>query len=111
MVSSNHPGSYIHEWRQLALDDALTGDSELTGTFAFSRTYSDAPNPVLDVAGLGTIGLPLSVRDADAIKAQSSQAPFGMADRTVVDKTVRDTWEIDAHQVCHSDLSCEGERR
>ncbi|KAI0720055.1 hypothetical protein C8T65DRAFT_736222 [Cerioporus squamosus] len=81
------------------LEQVLSGKLEFTGTFAFRRTYSDAPNPALHIDGLGTVGLPLSLRDAAAIKAQSSQAPFGMADRTVINKSVRDTWEIDAKQV------------
>ena len=77
----------------------MEGDLEFTGTISFSRTYPTAPNPVLDVEGLGTVGLPLSSRDAGAIKACAEQAPFGMADQTVVDKTVRDTWEIDGYKV------------
>ncbi len=81
------------------MEQVLSGELEFTGTFAFHRTYSVAPNPALHIDGLGIVGLPLSLRDAAAIKAQSSQAPFGMADRTVVNKSVRDTWEIDAKQV------------
>ncbi|EKM60042.1 uncharacterized protein PHACADRAFT_138464 [Phanerochaete carnosa HHB-10118-sp] len=61
--------------------------------------YPDAPNPVLKLDGLGTIGLPLSTRDAEAIKSRAVQAPFGMGERTVVDKTVRDTWETDSKKV------------
>ena len=33
------------------------------------------------------------------MKQCAEQAPFGMADRTIVDKSVRDTWEIDAAKV------------
>ena len=83
---------------QGAFEEVLS-NTDFTGTFAFKRTYPDAPNPILHIEGLGTVGLPLSSRDAAAIKARSSQAPFGMADRTVVDKSVRDTWEIDAVRV------------
>lgn len=39
------------------------------------------------------------MRDAEAIKSRANQAPFGMGERTVVDKSVRDTWELDASQV------------
>ena len=72
---------------------------EFTGSFSFSRAYPSAPNPALHVDGLGMVGLPLSERDATAIKSASEQAPFGMADKTVVDKSVRDTWEIDGNKV------------
>ncbi|KAI1793098.1 hypothetical protein LXA43DRAFT_1127543, partial [Ganoderma leucocontextum] len=81
------------------LGDILEGGLEFTGAISFSRTYPTAPNPVLDIEGLGTVGLPLGPRDAAAIKACAEQAPFGMADQTVVDKTVRDTWEIDGHKI------------
>ncbi|GJE87369.1 2OG-Fe(II) oxygenase [Phanerochaete sordida] len=67
--------------------------------FAFQQAYPDAPNPVLRLADLGTIGLPVNAREAEAIKSRAVQAPFGMGERTVVDKTVRDTWEMDSKQV------------
>ncbi|EED79522.1 predicted protein, partial [Postia placenta Mad-698-R] len=69
------------------------------GSFAFHHSYPKAPNPTLYLDGLGHIGLPLSIRDAEAIKSKANQAPFGMGERTVVDKSVRDTWELDASQV------------
>lgn len=70
--------------------------------FSFSESYADAPNPVLKLSDLGVVGLPLSLRDAEAIKSHAVQAPFGMGEETVVDKTVRDTWEMDAALVCYS---------
>ncbi|KIO28616.1 hypothetical protein M407DRAFT_45278, partial [Tulasnella calospora MUT 4182] len=58
-----------------------------------------APNPVLRLNTLGRIGLPLSQREAMHIAANSRQAPFGMGERTLVDTSVRDTWEMDATDV------------
>ncbi|EJD55223.1 hypothetical protein AURDEDRAFT_35671, partial [Auricularia subglabra TFB-10046 SS5] len=69
------------------------------GSFYFSRTYEDAPNPILRLAELDTVGLPLSKRDASAIIDKCEQAPFGKGERTVVDKEVRDTWQMDATEV------------
>lgn len=46
----------------------------------------------------------MSLRDAAAIKLSSEQAPFGKADQTIVDKSVRDTWEIDAQRVRSCDI-------
>ncbi|RPD82293.1 hypothetical protein L226DRAFT_497438 [Lentinus tigrinus ALCF2SS1-7] len=79
--------------------DIVSNDLEYNGAFSFNRAYPAAPNPSLNIDGLGTVGLPLGVRDAAAIKECAGQAPFGMADRTIVDKSVRDTWEIDASKV------------
>ena len=53
------------------------------------------PNPCLSISGLGLVGLPLSERDAKAIISWAALAPFGHGERTVVDKDVRDTWEIE----------------
>jgi hypothetical protein len=69
------------------------------GTFSSSRLYADAPNPSLNVEGLGVIGFPLSEATAKYLISGCTQAPFGKGERTIVDKLVRDTWEIDASKV------------
>lgn len=76
--------------------DSLTSP---TGTFYSSRLYADAPNPSLNVEGLGVIGFPLSEAAAKHLISGCTQAPFGKDERTIVDTLVRDTWEIDASQV------------
>ncbi|GJE87377.1 hypothetical protein PsYK624_034600 [Phanerochaete sordida] len=73
--------------------------SNFQAAFSFHRTYPEAPNPALKLSDLGIVGLPLSTREAESIKAHSAQAPFGMGERTLVDKTVRDTWEMDGKKV------------
>ncbi|KAK1228340.1 hypothetical protein PQX77_008593 [Marasmius sp. AFHP31] len=78
---------------------ALKTDSDFQGSFAFTKTYDDAPNPILCLKGLGTVGLPLSEREAKAVIEKSIQAPFGKGERTIVDTEVRDTWEVDASKV------------
>ena len=67
--------------------------------FSFKKSYSDAPNPVVKLPQLGTVALPLCDGDAEAIKSGSIQAPFGQGEHTVVDKKVRNTWQIDSNQV------------
>jgi hypothetical protein len=63
------------------------------------RTYNDAPNPLLNLDGTGNVGLPLSYREAKVITEHCVQAPFGQGERTIVDKDVRDTWEMDSQKV------------
>lgn len=77
----------------------LTGDVDFKGSFSFHRAYPDAPNPCLQLADLGAVGLPLSTRDVEAVKSRCTQAPFGKGERTLVDKNVRDTWEMDSKMV------------
>lgn len=67
-----------------------------SATFATSGACPDAVNPCLSVTGIGTVGLPLSDRDAKAIIGASRQAPYGKGTETFVDTSVRKTWEIDA---------------
>ncbi|KAF8844491.1 hypothetical protein BDN67DRAFT_962852 [Paxillus ammoniavirescens] len=81
------------------LEDVLVGDFDFQGEFAFSSVLPQAPNPGLHIDGLGLIGLPLSHRDAQFIKETSIQAPYGKGTQTVVDKNVRDTWEIDPQRI------------
>jgi hypothetical protein len=41
----------------------------------------------------------LNERDAQLIISKAAQAPFGKGSETVIDTTVRDTWEIDPPQI------------
>ena len=50
--------------------------------------------PGLEVDGIGTIGLPLSETQARVLAARFDQAPFGRGSETLVDKTVRNTWQL-----------------
>ncbi|KAL1723987.1 hypothetical protein EV715DRAFT_245605 [Schizophyllum commune] len=85
------------------LENALDGElsETFTGSFAYERTYLDAPIPGLNILAndIGPIGLPLNEREANVVKSGCKQAPFGKGERTVVDKSVRDTWEMDASMV------------
>jgi hypothetical protein len=56
------------------------------------------------VDGVGAIKLPLAADGNDDAHAKSlisacKQAPFGQGERVVVNKDVRDTWQVDAAQV------------
>lgn len=85
------------------LEKILQGDvaKAFKGSYSFHRSHPNAPNPGLFLLpnDIGGVGLPLSKRDAEAVKSGCRQAPFGKGERTVVDTTVRDTWEMDANQV------------
>lgn len=59
------------------------------GSFALFEPLDCPPNPGLYLKnGGGTIGLPLSARDAQAIVAASHAAPFGKGEETIVDTRV-----------------------
>ncbi|KAJ3086778.1 hypothetical protein HK102_012494 [Quaeritorhiza haematococci] len=50
--------------------------------------------PGLHVDGIGSIGLPLPERDAIVLTARYEQAPYGKGEATIVDTTVRKTWQL-----------------
>src|SRR5271154_1197931 len=47
---------------QSDLQNALKGDFEFKGSYAYAASSPQAPNPCLNISGLGIIGLPLSER-------------------------------------------------
>ena len=52
--------------------------------------------PILRVEGVGPLAFPLPPMMCRDLIGHSKQAPFGRGERTLVDVSVRNTWEIDA---------------
>lgn len=65
------------------------------GAISAFRNQKQYVNPGLHISRYGSVGLPLSTRDAQAIALLCKKSPFGRKDETVVDETVRKTWELD----------------
>ncbi|KAI0052018.1 hypothetical protein FA95DRAFT_1533560 [Auriscalpium vulgare] len=84
---------------QDALRDVLDTSFIFDGTYAARSTYYPAHNPGLVVDGFGIVGLPLNPAEATRLRSFCSDAPFGNGERTVVNKAVRDTWELDPYRV------------
>ena len=57
------------------------------------------PLPRLEVAGAGLIPFPVSEAQAQALIAAAERAPYGRGTDTVLDRSVRDCWQIDAANV------------
>lgn len=68
------------------------------GEFAAEHTCP-ADDLAIEVKGVGPLRFPISVATARALCAVARPAPFGLRDRTLHDKGVRDTWEIPARNV------------
>ncbi|PFH45781.1 hypothetical protein AMATHDRAFT_8674 [Amanita thiersii Skay4041] len=79
---------------RMILNAYFKGTQDFKGSFAYSSLLTQAPNPCLNIDGVGLIGLSLPERDAKSIIGCASQAPYGHGDRTLVNTEVRDTWEI-----------------
>lgn len=72
------------------------------GDFTDLREYSigEAVNPCLNIGGLGSIGLPLSARDAVAIINTCDEARFGEGEtRIKVEDNGEGCWRLDTTKV------------
>jgi hypothetical protein len=71
----------------------LLEDIASPGSFAVKRS---APAEALriDVEGVGVLGLPLSSRAVSGLRAVAKPSRYGVRDRTVLDRRVRNSWEI-----------------
>ncbi|KAF8312028.1 hypothetical protein DL93DRAFT_1360309 [Clavulina sp. PMI_390] len=74
--------------------DIFQEEFDFQGSYSYNQSFNFAPNPGLEIPGFGILGLPLNPREAKILITHCSQAPFGKGERTVVDKAVRDTWEL-----------------
>ena len=68
------------------------------GSFANGGPFLFPP-PGLKIKGVKSfVGLPVGEYQARVIMAMCSQAPYGRGLETIVDRTVRSTWELDPSQ-------------
>lgn len=82
---------------RLQIENALSGVQQ-AGSYAAFGALEEPVDPQLHVDGLGLIELPLSEKGAKFIITKCRQSPFGKGTETVVDETVRKTWQLDASQ-------------
>ncbi|KAL9064882.1 MAG: hypothetical protein Q9161_008585 [Pseudevernia consocians] len=80
-----------------SLQDCLD-NVKTAGSFATSGLLPDTTLSGLFVHNVGSIGFPLQEEQAKAIVGACHRAPFGQGDRTVVDESVRKTWQLNPDQ-------------
>lgn len=102
MSSSSSSGSddESHDWKDLK-HHLLQCISNIhsAGTFATFGVIENFVNPGVSIDPIGIVRLPLSEDDAHALIQASHQAPFGKGTETLVDESVRKTWEIHASKI------------
>ncbi len=77
---------------------ALLATVQRPGDFYVAGT-ADLFAPLLEVDSVGPIALPLLPSQAAQLIAAAERAPFGRGEQTLVDTTVRRTWQIAADRV------------
>lgn len=70
---------------------------QVDGTFASSSAVNRLSAGIF-VHGIGDIATPLSEVQAFQMIAKAHQAPYGKGSDTIVDTSVRNTWELDPSQ-------------
>ncbi|CAL4069379.1 unnamed protein product, partial [Meganyctiphanes norvegica] len=83
---------YVSEIR-----DAL-GVIENPGTFACGGELENASLKMI-IKGIGPIEFPLKKYQGELLKKKSTAAPFGRGSKTIVDKSIRNAWQINAKDV------------
>ncbi|KAK3328671.1 hypothetical protein B0T19DRAFT_442560 [Cercophora scortea] len=74
-------------------------DIKAAGSFAaFHSLQGNSIHPDIHVHGVGTINLPLREDQARQLIDKARQAPYGKGSDTIVDTSVRNTWELDPSQ-------------
>jgi hypothetical protein len=71
----------------------LLNEIESPGTFATGGNISPIL-PGLVINNIGEISFPLSPIQAEQIREQCEQAPFGLKEKTLVDLNVRNAWQL-----------------
>lgn len=67
----------------------------VTGGFSYRHTYPNCPNPGLHIEGFGTLGLPLSTREAAALKDWTGSGKHSVEN----DMAQTTVWAIDGIKV------------
>ncbi len=83
-----------------------TALAKIKGTGSFwSNGVTDFVFPGLKVNGLDELAFPIAKNQVEElIDIAARKAPFGKGSETVLDTSVRDTWEIDASQISFNNL-------
>jgi len=82
------------------MDDTLEALQALKwhGTF-FAQGTVPLDNLRLSIQDVGPLTLPLTALNAKQLIQQAEPAAFGWRDKTLIDKNVRDAWEIPRHAI------------
>lgn len=85
--------------RELRLRQNLQrGLDSITSKGNFAASEVAEKDPDIFVNDVGPVRLPLSEIQAKELIAKSHQAPYGKGSETIVDTSVRNTWEINPDQ-------------
>ena len=77
---------------------AVLGAVDRPGDF-YASGMTELHTPTLEVEGVGIVALPILPIQVAQLVAAAERAPYGRGQDTLVDTTVRRTWQIEADRV------------
>ena len=88
----------------LTFDERLRPLADLIGSVTRPGDYCDhgrlfAPMPRVEAGAAGVLSFPVLPVQAQALIADAERAPYGRGPETILDRSVRDCWQIDASRV------------
>ncbi|GKT96259.1 2OG-Fe(II) oxygenase [Colletotrichum tofieldiae] len=95
--SGDEPADTDYEGWKGTLRQCLK-DIKSVGDIASFTRHTAFTNPGLKIKGHAAFPLPLTPDHAELVKGACRQAPFGKGDDTLVDTSVRNTWELEHNQ-------------
>jgi 2OG-Fe(II) oxygenase superfamily len=84
--------------RQLKAIEALLSGVRQPGDFFVSGTM-EIPMPKIEVKGARTLSFPVPDSQVAALVRRAKRAPYGKGEKTIVDTSVRNVWQISPNQV------------
>jgi predicted 2-oxoglutarate/Fe(II)-dependent dioxygenase YbiX len=95
MASNPIAVPYNHKLKRL---EALLAGVERAGEF-FVQGSLDAPIPRVEIDGVGVLSFPIPTSQIEAVIKRAHRAPYGRGAHTIVDASVRNTWQLDPADV------------
>jgi hypothetical protein len=78
--------------------ETLLSDLPQPGNF-YAYGAKEIPMPKVEVDRVGIVSFPISVDQIKKIIEQATQAPYGRGAETILDTSVRKTWQLPPEQV------------
>ena len=79
--------------------EALESLGDGAGEFACSGLLPELGYPGLHIQDVGHVSLPVQAEQAQKIIEVAKKAPYGLGSQTLIDETVRKTWQLEPGQI------------
>ena len=78
--------------------ETLLAGVKRAGDF-FVQGSLDAPILRADIDGVGVLSFPVPASQIEAVIKRACRAPYGRGEHTIVDKSIRNAWQLDSADV------------